>query len=74
MDAFLKLSSFLTDLDAHKIHYTLEHNRDEAIMVIVATLTERWEINFFSSGTVEVERFKSTGYVEEECLETLFAG
>lgn len=73
MDAFLKLSEFLANLDAYKLHYNLEHNREDAIMVIVATPTERWEINFFANGAVEVERFKSMGFSEEEDLESLFA-
>ena len=72
MDAFLKLSGFLADLDSYQLHYTLGHNRERAVMVIVATPAERWEVNFFADSTVEVERFKSMGFGEEKDLESLF--
>ena len=37
-----KLLTFLTDLEKRKIHYNLEHNRDDFIMVNVAVPGERW--------------------------------
>jgi hypothetical protein len=44
--ALQKLLNFLTELDSRKIHYTLAHYREEAIMVQVAVPGQRWEIEF----------------------------
>lgn len=57
------LLSFLCDLENHRLHYTLEHNRDEAIMVLIAVPGQRWEVEFFADGHVEIERFVSSGGV-----------
>ncbi len=58
-----RVATFLKHLtDAH-IHYTLAAHREEAIMVLVTVPGERWEIEFFSDGTVEVERFVSNGEI-----------
>ncbi|HAA29349.1 MAG TPA: hypothetical protein DCE56_18650 [Cyanobacteria bacterium UBA8553] len=71
---FDKLVSFLQNLEKQKIVYTLAHHRDEAIMVIVAVPGERWEIEFLSDGSVEVEKFISNGEIAgEESLNELFA-
>lgn len=55
----------LEHLDAHNIWYRLEHVRD-SIMVLIAFPGERWEVEFFADGHVEVEKFISTGGVVEE--------
>ena len=65
-DAFNKLTAFLDELEQKKISYTLAHNRDDAIMVIVAAPGERWEIEFLSDGTVETEKFISSGAIYGE--------
>ena len=71
---FHQLVGFLNQLEQQNIHYTLAHHRDEAIMVSVAIPGERWEIEFFNSGAVEVERFISRGnLVGKEVLSELFA-
>lgn len=71
---FDKLVSFLQNLEQQKIVYTLAHHRDEAIMVLVAVPGERWEIEFLSDGSVEVEKFISNGEIAgEESLNELFA-
>ena len=68
-----KVITFLAQLDAQKIAYHLDHVR-ESIMVIVVVPGERWEIEFFEDGRVEVERFFSQGRIEgEETLDTLFS-
>ncbi len=74
-NGFGKLTNFLSQMEQHKIYYTLAHHRDEAIMVTVAIPGERWEIEFFSNGEVEVERFVSTsnGIEGEVVLDELFA-
>ena len=65
--------AFLGDLEQREISYTLAHNRDEAIMVIAAVPGERWEIEFLADGSVEIERFTSSGEIYgEEVLSELF--
>jgi hypothetical protein len=60
---FSDLTAFLADLEKGKIYYTLAHQRDNAIMVIVTIPGERWEIEFCDDGSVEVERFISDGEI-----------
>lgn len=60
-----KLLSFLEQLDKAKISYDLISVRD-AIMVVATVPGERWEVEFFGDGHVEVERFISTGNIEDE--------
>ncbi|HHD78573.1 MAG TPA: hypothetical protein ENK98_02870 [Epsilonproteobacteria bacterium] len=69
-----KLLHFLQKLELHKIHYTLEHNRDEFIMVLVTVPGERWEVEFDEHGNVETEVFSnSTGVdTDEHLLDSLF--
>ena len=55
------LLEFLCRLEAHRLSYTLAHNRDESIMVTIAVPGERWEVEFFADGAVEVEVFTSDG-------------
>ena len=64
--AFDKLISFLKTLEQARMHYTLEHNRDDAIMVIAAVPGERWEIEFFANGDIEIEVFRSDGSISGE--------
>ncbi|MDZ8189718.1 MAG: hypothetical protein RMX96_33385 [Nostoc sp. ChiSLP02] len=71
---FSKLVTFLNQLEQEKISYTLAHHRDETIMVNVAVAGERWEVEFFEDGSVEVERFISSGEINgEEVFSELFA-
>lgn len=65
------LISFLNRLQEAKISYSLEYNRQEAIMVLVAVPGERWEVEFFEGGAVEVERFISNGVDDEQSLDDL---
>lgn len=70
---FGKLVTFLNQLEQEKISYTLAHHRDETIMVNVAVAGERWEVEFFEDGSVEVERFISSGEINgEEVFSELF--
>jgi hypothetical protein len=59
------LLSFLNELRAAKISYRLGHCRDEAILVEIAVPGERWEIEFFEDGSVEVEVFRSDGTIRD---------
>jgi hypothetical protein len=67
------LLEFLCRLEAAGIHYHLGHYR-ESINVQVTVPGERWEVEFFADGTVEVEVFISSGGVTSgvERLELLF--
>jgi hypothetical protein len=68
-----KLLAFLDRLEQVKLHYRLAHVRD-SIMVEIVVPGERWEIEFFDDGHVEVERFVSTGDIEgEAAIDRLFA-
>jgi hypothetical protein len=58
---------------ATEFHWALERRhvahefrivRDEALMMSVAVPGERWEIEFFDDGRIELERFVSQGVVE----------
>jgi hypothetical protein len=70
---FGKLTTLLKQLDQANIHYTLASHREDAIMVLVTVPGERWEIEFWGNGSVEVERFISNGEIcGEETLHELF--
>lgn len=69
-----QLLSFLSSLEDRKIAYSLNHVRDDAVMVEVAVPGERWEVEFLSDGTVDVEKFVSTGTLcGEDALGELLA-
>lgn len=72
-----ELLGFLCKLERHKIAYRLEHNRAEALMVLIAVPGERWEVEFFEDGLIEIERFGgsagvSSGPEASALLEHLF--
>jgi hypothetical protein len=70
--AMQHLLQFISQLDAAKISYSLNSVR-EAIMICISVPGERWEVEFFSDGNIEVERFISTGSITgEEELANLF--
>jgi len=71
---FERLLAFLTQLENASLHYDLAHNREDTIMATVAVPGERWEIEFFGNGEVEVEIFRSTGDIlGGEVFERLFS-
>lgn len=63
---FEQLIIFLNSLEQQNITYDLAHNRDEAIMVTVALPGQRWEIEFLTDGSIEVEKFVSNGEIYDE--------
>ena len=71
-DQFGKLLAFLERLDQEKISYTLEHSRDDAIMVSVVTPGEYWEVEFLKDGGIDVERYVSNGEIYDESILTEF--
>jgi hypothetical protein len=72
---FGRLVDLLNRLDDAHICYTLLHTRDDSVMVDVSLPGSRWEIEFLTDGSIEVERFRSIAGVEDdpEILEELFA-
>lgn len=74
MNSLAKLLSFLNRLDKAKISYSHEHNRDETIMVLVVVPGQRWEIEYFVDGSIEIEKFISEGVKGDDgTLEELFS-
>ena len=72
--AFQKLLDLLCKLEEQRIAYSLDHFRADAIMVTVALPGERWEIEYLSDGSVDIERFRSSGELaDEDALAELFA-
>ncbi len=70
---FPHLLAFLEKLDHQRINYTLAHYREDALSVLVALPGERWEIDFLSDGSIEIEKFISTGEMSDaEGLNELF--
>lgn len=68
-----KILEFLDKLEEKKIYYKLNKVRD-AIMVEIAIPGERWEVEFFADGNIEVEKFISQGEIHDESeFETLFS-
>lgn len=51
------LVGLLRALDERKIHFELGSHREGVVMVKVAVPGERWEIEFFEDGGVDVEVF-----------------
>ncbi|OCR02124.1 hypothetical protein BCD67_22820 [Oscillatoriales cyanobacterium USR001] len=74
INVFDRFVLFLQNLEQQGLSYTLTHQRDEAIMVTVAVPGERWEVEFLSDGSAEVEKFISNGGITgEESLKELLS-
>lgn len=65
MNPMEKLLRFLERLESDHIWYRLEHVR-ASILVLLSIPGERWEVEFFPDGQIEVERFVSTGKIQGE--------
>ena len=52
--------SFIAEIE-EDVDYGIEVVRPDAIMVGIATPGQRWEIQFMTSGEIEVEKFVSNG-------------
>jgi hypothetical protein len=48
-----------------KIYHTVAGTRAGAITVHIVIPGERWEVDFCDDGTVDVERFVTTGQIED---------
>jgi hypothetical protein len=68
-----KILELLNRLDKAKIHYRLAHNQEDAISIEVAVPGQRWEIDCYSNGVIDVEVFKSDGSVRDgSAIDDLF--
>jgi hypothetical protein len=65
-----KLFEFCSALDALHVRYGVLVARDDAVMVTLVVPGQYVEVEFFSDGSVEIERFVSQG-VEEASDEEL---
>ncbi len=69
-----RVHAFLDRLDELGAEYRLGRLRDNALLVEVAVPGEHWEVEFFTDGHVEVERYSSDGTISDESvLPELFA-
>ncbi len=74
MTALTTAAEFCRELGRRHVTYELRVVRDEALMLSVALPGERWELEFFDDGQIELERFISQGVVEApEALAELLA-
>ena len=66
--------NFLRRFDDAGIHYSLASYRESVNVHVTASAGERWEVESFPDGSVEIERFSSTGDIESDPgrLEDLF--
>ena len=66
--------TFLRRLDEAGLHYSLGSFRETGEFQVTTPANERWEVEFFGDGSVEVERFVSTGVRDADParLEDLF--
>jgi hypothetical protein len=69
-----KLLAFLVELKERSIFYKLSQIRPDSIMVEIAVPGERWEVEFFDDGHMEVETFLANpiGIEGEEAIQRLF--
>lgn len=64
MTALSKATEFRRELDRRHVVYEFRIVRDDALMMSVALPGQRWEIEFFDDGRIELERFVSQGVAE----------
>jgi hypothetical protein len=73
-DRFDKLLAFLKQLKSSGIYHEVASYREESISVVVRVPGEYWEVDFLADGEIDVERFVSSGAVDDEsALNELFA-
>lgn len=74
MTALSRASELCQELRLRHASFEVMITRDDAIMVSFAIPGERWEIEFYDNGTIELERFVSQGVTNApDVLEDLLA-
>ena len=74
-DSLGKALAFLDQLERLKLWYHLIHVRD-SLMVVITVPGQRWEVEFFEDGSIDIERFVSTGevnHISDQTLQDLLA-
>jgi hypothetical protein len=56
----------LNRLDEAHISYDLKHTRPDSLMADITVPGWRWEVEFMSDGSLEIERFRSVAGVETD--------
>jgi hypothetical protein len=63
----------IAQLTASKIHFTMTSVREDAIMFLITVPGERWEVEVYPDGHLEIETFgNSSGVLGEAKLADLF--
>jgi hypothetical protein len=52
------LFELVSELERERIHFTLQRQRPDTILVTIALVGERVEVDVFEDGHMEVSRFK----------------
>jgi hypothetical protein len=71
MTSLAQVLQFLAELRKRKIYYQLGSYRDDALTVRVDVPNQRWEVEFFVGGEIEVEIFDKSSGVTSISLEEL---
>ena len=61
--AIPSLHEFIRELEATRTYFSLTSVREGAVMVEVALVDERWEIEFFEDRQPEIEIYRSDGTI-----------
>jgi len=61
-----KVLELLRRLKQAKIYCKLAHNQEDAIAIEVAVPGQRWEIDCYTNGMINVEIFKSSGTIRNQ--------
>ena len=73
-DRFDRFLALIQQLENAGIHYQVSSYLEDALSIVVRVPGQYWEIDFHQDGTVEIERFLSSGTIEDEsALAELFA-
>ena len=66
---FGRLLDLLNRLDAAHVYYKLDHTRPDSVMIDISLPGWRWEVEFMSDGSLDIERYQSTeGVVNDAAL------
>lgn len=62
----MTIFQLIETLRARGIHFTLASHRENVVMALAAVPGERWEIEIFSDGSLQLEIFRSNGEIYDE--------
>ncbi|PZS31129.1 MAG: hypothetical protein DLM58_12380 [Pseudonocardiales bacterium] len=72
---FGRLLDLLNRLDAAHVYYKLDHTRPDSVLIEISLPGWRWEVEFMADGSLDIERFRSTGDVVNDAtlIEQIFS-